>query len=114
MIEKGFYYHYKHDSSKGVHDASYEVIGNAFDTEAGGNVHSDDPDSFFATEVVIYRPLFEDSLVYKAGKRYWARPAKMFLDEVEKDGATVKRFQKITDQTLVDKLEKIRLKMYGE
>ncbi len=112
MIEKGFYYHYKHDSSKGIYDASYEVIGNAFDTEAGGNVHSEDPEDFLTTEVVIYRPLFADSLVYKAGRRYWVRPAKMFLEEVEKDGEKTTRFIRITDPETTKKLEEKRDEMY--
>lgn len=34
-IEKGFYYHCKHDPAKGIYDAAYEYLGNAFDAESG-------------------------------------------------------------------------------
>ncbi len=112
--EKGFYYHYKHDPAKGIFDTAYEVIGNAFNTEAGGNVHTDDPEVFLGSEVVIYRPLFDDSLVYKANKRFWFRPVKMFFDKIEKDGKTFPRFQKITDPEIISKLEKIRNSMYTD
>ncbi len=112
MIEKGFYYHYKHDPQKGMFDAAYEVTGCAFNTEAGGSVHSDDPSVFLETEVVIYRPLFADSLVYKADGRSWIRPAKMFLEVVDQGGQEKTRFIRVTDREIVEKLEKARDDLY--
>ncbi len=112
-IEKGFYYHYKHDPKGEFNDAAYELLGSAFSTESGGKVHSDDPSDFLEDEVVIYRPLFVEALVYKVGRDFWTRPIKMFFDDIEYNGKIVKRFQKITDSDTILELEKIRDKMYG-
>ncbi len=106
--EKGFYYHFK----RAEMPFAYEVIGTAFSTESGG-VHGDDPAEFLKDAVVIYRPLYESALVYKAGKRFWVRPLAMFTGTVTKDGKTFPRFQKITDPELITKLEKIRDEMYS-
>ncbi len=108
--EKGFYYHYKHDPNGPINDAAYELMGSAFSTESAG--HSDNPDHFLKNEVVVYRPLYESALVYKAGKRFWTRPAHMFLEQVTKEGKTFLRFQRITDPAVISELEKIRDEMY--
>jgi len=112
-IEKGFYYHYKHDPNGPIDDAAYELLGRAFNTESGGT-HSDDPSDFLEDEVVVYRPLFRESLAYKAGGRFWTRPVKMFLEEVSYGDARVLRFQKIADPSVLAVLEKNRREMYGE
>jgi len=112
-IEKGYYYHYKHDPVI-EHDAVYEVVGTALNAESGGAMHSDDPSDFLKDEVVLYRPLFKNSLVYKNGKRFWIRPVSMFFNTVEKNGKTMNRFTKITDSKLIKKLEQIKKEMYGE
>ncbi len=111
--EKGFYYHVKHDSAKGITDAAYELVGAAWNTEAV-NFHSDNPADFIATEVAVYRPLFSESMAYKNGQRFWIRPYIMFMELVEKDGQMVPRFQKITDPTVIAELVAIRDRMYSD
>ncbi len=97
--EKGFYYHYKHDKNGEINNYAYEVVGVGHHTE-------NDTDFF-----VIYRPLYE-STVYKMGKFFDVRPVDMFMEEVNKDGQTFPRFQKITDKETISKLEEIKNKMY--
>jgi hypothetical protein len=113
-IEKGFYYHFRHDPNGPVTDCVYEMIGTAFNTETitSGTGKTEDPTEFFKDEMVIYRPLYDTSLVYKTGKRFWVRPALMFLEIIEKEGKTFQRFQKITDPAVVAELEKVRDEMY--
>ncbi len=106
--EVGFYYHYKHDSSGEVNNYAYEVLGVGFHTEDDVR----DGEEHF----LIYRPLYEAS-VYKASKElgipcFDARPLEMWMSNVEKDGRTIPRFQKITDEDVVKRLEEIRDQMY--
>jgi hypothetical protein len=103
QIEKGFYYHYKHDPQGTVNNYSYEVVGTGMHTE----MH-DDPNGV----MVIYRPLYE-AFVYKQGKWFDVRPLNMFTKEVTKDGKTFPRFQKITNSDTIQKLVDIRDQMYG-
>jgi hypothetical protein len=107
--EKGFYYHYKHDPSKGVRDYAYEVVGVGFHTEDDARLGEE--------HFLIYRPLYEAS-VYVASKDlgipcYDARPLSMWMEDVTKDGKTFPRFQKITNPETIADLEKIRSKMYS-
>lgn len=102
--EKGFYYHYKHDSSKGVQDYAYEVVG--------VGVHAEDDCRPEDANMVVYRPLYE-SEIFIAGKCMWLRPLDMWMGEVEKNGKTFKRFSKITDPKIISELEKIRVTMYS-
>jgi hypothetical protein len=111
LPEKGFYYHFRHDSSKGVNDCAYEMIGTAFSTEST-NVHGDDPALFLKDEVVLYRPLYKESIVFKSGRDFWYRPISMFEEMVTKEGKTFPRFQKITDPEIIAKLADIRDQMY--
>lgn len=113
--EKGFYYHYRHDQSGAVNNCAYEVLGTAFNTESkGAGVHSDSPEDFFEDEVVVYRPLYESSIVYNTGKRFWYRPVKMFFESVTKDEKTFPRFRKITDPAVIAELVAIRDRMYSD
>ena len=114
MPEKGFYYHYKRDPNAAVNADAYEVLGTAWSTESGGSVHSSNPEDFMQDEVVIYRPLYDTSLVYKNGKRFWTRPLKMFLEEIDFGGENVLRFQKIADSEKISQLEKIKKELYTE
>lgn len=108
---QGFYYHYKRSPDAPVTEGAYEVLGTAFNTEVSGP-HSSNPKDFEQTEVVVYRPLFTESLVYTAGKRFWIRPLSMFLENVEHNGKQVPRFQKISDQKTIDLLTDFARKLY--
>ncbi len=101
-LEKGFYYHYKHDPSGPINNYAYEVVGLGMHTE----MH-DDPNGV----MVVYRPIYE-AFVYKQGKWFDVRPAKMFLEEVAKEGKIFPRFLKINNPEIILELEKIRDKMY--
>ncbi len=109
-LEKGFYYHYKHEPDGEVNNYAYEVLSVAYHTEI--------KDSEEGT-LVIYRPLYE-AYVYKTGKHWDARPMKMFMEKVKdpcQDGASGKeidRFTKITDPDVISELEKIKVEMYGQ
>ena len=70
-IDKGKYRHNK--SGK-----LYQVIGMALHTE------TEEP-------LVIYRPLYASEF------QFFARPYKMFDEEVEIDGVTMRRFEKVGD-----------------
>lgn len=86
--EPGFYYHYKHDDTKGFNHYAYEV------TNIG--MHSED-DSLF----VVYRPLYETDI---APATVFVRPVELFVDEVEWNGKTVPHFTRITDPELIIQL----------
>ncbi len=98
-LEKGFYYHYKHDAEGPVNNYAYEVMGTA--------KHSEDGSAF-----VVYRPI-RDSEYYK-GFDFSVRPYDMFCESVEKDGVTAPRFKKITDPAVIAELAKIRDTMYRD
>ncbi len=100
--ERGFYYHYKHDSIKGIADYAYEVLNIAHHTEIEGLEES---------AMVVYRPLYETS-VYKIGKHWDVRPLSMFMENVTKGEKSFPRFKKITDLEVIAELEKIRDDMY--
>ncbi len=97
--ELGFYYHYKHDPAGAINNYAYEVMATAKSSEVE------------TEKFVIYRPIRESD--YYEGGKYWAaRPLEMFMENVEKDGKTLPRFQKITDEKVISELEKIRDEMY--
>lgn len=102
-LEKGFYYHYKHNPDNGIEDYAYEVLNVGHHTEI---------DDWEAGGFVVYRPLYERAKVYKEGKHYDVRPFDMFMEEVTKDGKTFKRFTKIVDPKVIGELEKRRDTMY--
>jgi hypothetical protein len=104
--EKGFYYHYKHDTDGSVNNYAYEVIGVGH--------HTEDYLPLEDVLMVVYRPLYEEAGVYKAGKLFDLRPLKMFLEYITKEGKTFPRFKHISDEAVVKELEAIRAKMYGE
>jgi len=102
--QKGFYYHYKHDPKGTLNNYAYEVLG--------VGVHTEDDCRPEDANMVVYRPLYEAS-VYKAGKLFDLRPLDMWMGEVTKEGNTLSRFKKITDPSIIDKLQKIKELMYG-
>lgn len=103
--EPGFYYHYKHDPNGALSNYAYEVLGVGHHTENDSRPED--------ANMVVYRPLYESSLVYQAGKMFDLRPIDLFLEDVTKDGKIIARFQKITDPKIIGELEKIKKEMYG-
>lgn len=99
----GFYYHYKHDPAGPVNEYAYEVINGGF--------HTEDDCRPVDAQLVVFRPLYESS-VYKAGKYLDVRPLSLFNERAIKDGASVPRYQLITDQATINALIQIRAKMY--
>jgi hypothetical protein len=73
--------------------------------------HHTEIDGLEESAMVIYRPLYI-SPVYTRGKHSDLRPVKMFMECVEKDGLTMKRFTKIEDPETLAKLSRIRDTMY--
>lgn len=103
LPQKGFYYHYKHNPLNGFENYAYEVIGIGHHTEI-----ANDENSLF----VIYRPLYESAFVYQNGKMFDARPLKMFMEEVEKEGKKIKRFTQITNSEIIERLQMKKSQMY--
>jgi hypothetical protein len=102
----GFYYHYKHDSAKGLRDYAYEVLNIAHHTEM---------EDFHGTgRMVVYRPLRESAKIYQDGQHWYVRPYDMFLENVEKGNYKGERFRKISDSAVIAELEKVREEMYGK
>jgi hypothetical protein len=98
----GFYRHYKHNPDTSINNYTYEVIGTGLNTE---NIE----ESF-----VVYRPLYEDSSAYQAGKLFWIRPLEMWNEDVTKDGKTFPRFSPITDAAVLAQIKEIKARMYPE
>ena len=107
-LEKGFYYHYKHNPNGEVNNYAYEVsnIGHHTEVPQSENAGLDE------SAMVVYRPLYENALVYKIGKHWDIRPYKMFTESVTKEGKTFPRFKKIEDESTIAKLKAIRDSMY--
>lgn len=101
-LEKGFYYHYKHDPSKDEFNYAYEVLNIAHHTEVEGLEES---------AMVVYRPIYE-APVYKMGKHWDVRPLTMFMEEIEKNGKIIPRFRKVEDKEIIKKLEERVKEMY--
>lgn len=97
-IERGFYYHYKHDPAGSVNNYAYEVMGVAMHTEDRGYG-------------VVYKPLYANTFLN--GADFCIRPLDMFKETVTKDGKTFPRFRKIADPAVVAELAKLRDTMYN-
>lgn len=107
LPEPGFYYHYKHDPAGPLNNYAYEVFGAGCGTEMDWSRQ----DAY----MVIYRPLYENSPAYRAGKLWFLRPAAMFMGDVEgEEGAPpVPRFRKITNPEIIAELTAAQKRMYG-
>lgn len=108
LPELGFYYHYKHDPAGLINNYAYEVIGVGFHTEE----HARPGEEHF----LIYRPLYQ-AYVYKASQElsfpcFDARPLTMWMEHIVKDGVSMPRFHKITDESVIAELQRIRDEMY--
>lgn len=65
------------------------------------------------SNMVVYRPLYKEANVFKAGKLFDLRPLQMFMENVTKDGKTFPRFTKITDAKIIAELVIAKKEMYG-
>ena len=97
-IEKGFYYHYKHDPNGPFNNYSYEVLGVSRHTEN-------------RSLSMVYRPLYENTYL---DVDYSNRPLDMALGTIEREGETIPRFRKIEDPEVIEKLRTIRDEMYPQ
>jgi hypothetical protein len=104
-IEKGFYYHYKHDPSGPVEKYAYEFMGIGHHTE--DDCRPED------AHMLVYRPIYPEAFVYQNGKMFDLRPIAMVLEPVTKDGKTFPRFQKIEDPAIIAELVKMRDALYN-
>ncbi len=85
--------HYKHDPAGEPYNYMYEVIGSARHTED-------------ETFIVLYRPLYGNE--WFAPADYFARPADMFGEDVQVNGVTKPRFERITKPELIAELQKVQ------
>ena len=90
-IEKGFYYHYKHNHEQDKFHYVYDVLGTALHTETGA-------------VTVIYRPLYVSEFI--GTNNFYSRPIDMFIEQVRRGTESVQRFTKIEDQTWIEILTK--------
>ena len=89
-----FYYHFKHDPTKGVSDFAYQIVGIA--------VHSEDESLF-----VAYRPLYTPNHVIDNEGNFNIRPLTMFVENVTKSNYDGPRFRLIKDPEIIKQLSKL-------
>lgn len=94
----GFYHHFKRAETDDIDVGAYEVIG------TGKMVDTED-------YYVIYRPLYKGKTPLTP-QTLFIRPLHQFMGEARKAGKAVPRFQRITDQDTIDRLEWIRDQLY--
>jgi hypothetical protein len=94
-----FYYHFKRDASKGLEDHAYYILGIAQDTEDRSRLS------------VVYRPLYlcEPRKPDEVGVSFHSRPYSMFIENVEKPEYHGTRFNKITDEKVIEYLKTLPL-----
>ena len=102
--EQGFYYHYKHDELGTINNYAYEFLGAGCHTEE--ECRAED------MNMAVYRPMYVEAFVYKAGRLFYLRPLAMWMGEVSLDGKALPRFKKITDPSVIEELELIKDKLY--
>lgn len=96
-LEKGFYYHYKHDPNGSINNYAYEVMGVGRHTETREL-------SF------VYRPLYENTYL---DADLSIRPLEMSLGTVMLNGRHVPRFTRIENPDLITRLTEIRDQKYS-
>lgn len=101
-----FYHHYKHNPSKGVRHYAYELIG--------VGVHTEDDCRPEDANMVVYRPLYVEAAVFKAGRFFDLRPLEMWMGNVNVGDESIPRFQQVLDPTAIAELALAREEMYGE
>lgn len=103
--KRGYYYHYKHDPRGVFNNYAYYIYGIGHHTE--DDCRPEDK------HTMVYRPLYE-AFVYKNGKQFDIRPLHMFFKKADWQGKKVERFVRITNPTILSKLETLRTEMYPE
>ncbi|MBX4189526.1 DUF1653 domain-containing protein [Candidatus Parcubacteria bacterium] len=99
--KQGYYYHYKHDPNGSINNYAYRIDRLGLHTETG-------------EVLVIYRPLYVEAKVFQLGRFGDVRPLSMFMEEVEKGGKRIPRFQRIENYEVMAKLRAIFEEMYPE
>lgn len=84
------YYHFKHNPDV-FNDHAYEIVGFGFSTDSD-------------REVVLYKPLYEGSILDNTEMTAMCRSLDDFTGQVERNGKTFDRFIKITDPDLQRRL----------
>lgn len=79
-----YYYHYKHDASKGLKDHCYVIVGIG--------KHSED-ESYY----VVYTPLYLSGWMNDSKAEYALRPLDMFMEEVERRIVTEDGYREIVE-----------------
>lgn len=92
-VQKGFYYHFKHNPEISVNNYAYKLIGVA--------KHSETEEI-----TVIYKPLYKNEWLGEA--ELMSRPIDMFMDNVDKPEYKGPRFRLIEDPEIISKLNDIR------
>lgn len=82
-VEIGYYKHFK--------GRIYQVIGVGKHSET-------------TEELVVYKGLYDGPHGYGA---IWIRPVPMFLETIERDGKTMRRFAPISDAEAIEELNKV-------
>jgi len=62
----------------------------------------------------VYRPLYESSYAYRNGGMFDLRPLHMFYKPAIREGREVPRFTKITNPAVIEELQAIKARMYGD
>jgi hypothetical protein len=102
--EPGFYYHYKHDDAKGPYDYAYYIYGVGY--------HTEDDCQPRDRAMQVYRPLYPEAAVFKAGRAFDLRPLEMFYQPAQWKGREVERFTRITDPAIIELLKARYREMY--
>lgn len=95
-LEKGYYYHYKHDPKVSFNNYAYQVLGTLRHTENN-------------TLLMVYRPLYENTYL---DVDLSGRPLEMALETTIVNGFEVRRFTRIEDAELIARLQEIQSQMY--
>lgn len=97
-LEKGYYYHYKHDPEVSFNNYAYQVLGTLRHTENN-------------TLLMVYRPLYENTYL---DVDFSGRPLEMAIETTSVNGAEIQRFTRIEDAKLIARLQEIQKEMYPD
>ncbi len=95
-IQKGFYYHFKHDPNLSINNYAYRLVGIAKNSET-------------EEVTVIYKPMYKNKWLSEA--ELISRPIDIFMDTVNKPEYTGPRFRFIEDPEIIAKLNDMRVEL---